>query len=582
MKRPFDAVGSSDDDDMAQRRRPLRPSFRNVVGDVIRGIAENDFMLRLETRIRKVVREEVESVLHAYTAHLSARPMLNQIEPAAQRAALQLRFINKLPGTIFTGSKLEAEEGGPIKVVLYDPNTDSIVNSGPLSCIKIEILALDGEFGADDQDNWSQTDFDRNIVRERDGKRPLVTGDITIVLRGGVATLGEVIITDNSSWLRGRKFRLGAKVVQRISGDLRIREARTEAFIVKDHRGELYKKHYPPRLIDEVWRLEKIAKEGAFHQRLAPFGIHTVKDFLQCYETNQNALREMLGGISNRIWEQIVMHASQCVPDDKLYSYTIAGHGVGLLFNSVYKLVGATFDGQNYQLLSELMLPQKMLAEKLKRQAYDYINDWVQVDEVVLFGPARPLIQQAPEFAAPSLHHDFSIINQGNASSAMFEQLKPQLCVNIQSTSNSNDYEMEDQLDTPTTSNVRAFHLLPQMSRSSFRMNEYFSCIPIEGENVLSSGTTRGTIIPSGSHHLTANDNNELFPPSWSPANWGQETSFYFGSSGEQVLSSYPSFRLQMTSPRKSRVAWCKIKAVIKLRSVKRDLAARRGQSLYL
>ncbi|KAM7252646.1 hypothetical protein ACFE04_008155 [Oxalis oulophora] len=129
----------------------------------------------------------------------------------------------------------------------------------------------------------------------------------------------------------------------------------------------------------------------------------------------------MLGGISNRIWEQIVMHASQCVPDDKLYSYTISGHGVGLLFNSVYKLVGATFDDQNYQLLSELMLPQK-----------------------------------------------------------------------------------------------------------------------------------------------------------------GQETSFYFGFSGEQVLASYPSFRLQMTSPRKSKVAWRKIKAVIKLRSVKRDLAARRGQSLYL
>lgn len=42
-----------------------------------------------------------------------------------------------------------------------------------------------------------------------------------------------------------------------------------------------YKKHYPPSLGDDVWRLEKIGKNGAFDKRLADAGIRTVQDFLK-------------------------------------------------------------------------------------------------------------------------------------------------------------------------------------------------------------------------------------------------------------------------------------------------------------
>lgn len=42
----------------------------------------------------------------------------------------------------------------------------------------------------------------------------------------------------------------------------------------------VYKKHHPPALFDEVWRLEKIGKDGAFHKRLSRENINTVKDFL--------------------------------------------------------------------------------------------------------------------------------------------------------------------------------------------------------------------------------------------------------------------------------------------------------------
>lgn len=53
----------------------------------------------------------------------------------------------------------------------------------------------------------------------------------------------------------------------------------------------VYKKHHPPMLEDEVWRLEKIGKDGAFHRKLAAEGIHTVQDFLKVSIVEPTKLR---------------------------------------------------------------------------------------------------------------------------------------------------------------------------------------------------------------------------------------------------------------------------------------------------
>ncbi len=75
-------------------------------------------------------------------------------------------------------------------------------------------------------------------VKEREGKRPLLTGELQVTLKEGVGTLGDLTFTDNSSWIRSRKFRLGLKVAPGYCEEIRVREAKTEAFAVKDHRGE--------------------------------------------------------------------------------------------------------------------------------------------------------------------------------------------------------------------------------------------------------------------------------------------------------------------------------------------------------
>jgi hypothetical protein len=53
----------------------------------------------------------------------------------------------------------------------------------------------------------------------------------------------------------------------------------------------VYKKHYPPALKDEVWRLEKIGKDGSFHKRLNKSGILTVEEFLRLVVRDPQKLR---------------------------------------------------------------------------------------------------------------------------------------------------------------------------------------------------------------------------------------------------------------------------------------------------
>lgn len=151
---------------------------------------------------------------------------------------LRLQFRNKLALPLFTGSKVEGEQGSAIHVVLQHAGTGQVVTTGPEASAKLDIVVLEGDFTAEDEENWTQEEFENFEVRERDGKRPLLTGDLTVALKDGVGTLGELTFTDNSSWIRSRKFRLGVKIASGFCEGMRIREAKTEAFTVKDHRGE--------------------------------------------------------------------------------------------------------------------------------------------------------------------------------------------------------------------------------------------------------------------------------------------------------------------------------------------------------
>lgn len=74
-----------------------------------------------------------------------------------------------------------------------------------------------------------------------------------------------------------------------------------------------------------------------------------------------HSLQILGSGVPSKTWEAIIEHANNCiVDDDKLYGYNQAPYEPGLLFNSVYKVVGATFDGQSVTPLDKLTADQKV------------------------------------------------------------------------------------------------------------------------------------------------------------------------------------------------------------------------------
>ncbi|GMN56765.1 hypothetical protein TIFTF001_025887 [Ficus carica] len=191
-------------------------------------------------RKRPRVHEEVEQILTRCTRSMTRSQSL-RIQ-ALEQSNLQLVFLNNLSLPIFTGSKILGGDGNPLQILVVDrSNGDPMVPISLPHPTKIELVVLDGDFPPRD-DTWTSEQFDSSIVKERTGKRPLLHGDLSVTLRGGTAVIGDIEFTDNSSWIRSRKFRIGARVVPGTSSQgLSVREAITEAFVVKDHRGEYYK-----------------------------------------------------------------------------------------------------------------------------------------------------------------------------------------------------------------------------------------------------------------------------------------------------------------------------------------------------
>ncbi|CAL0320149.1 unnamed protein product [Lupinus luteus] len=384
-KRGYDLVEKVDDDEdsqhhVTQSKKAKLPGLASVIVEALKVDSLQRLCSSLEPLLRKIVSEEVERALAKLgPAQLAERSPPRIEGPAAKN--LQLHFRTRMPPHLFTGGKVEGEQGAAIHVVLLNPNTGNVVQVGQESVAKLNVVVLEGDFNEEADDDWTKEHFESHEVKEREGKRPLLTGDLQVSLKEGVGTLSDLTFTDNSSWIRSRKFRLGVKVAPGSCEGIRVREGKTEAFAVKDHRGELYKKHYPPALHDEVWRLDRIAKDGALHKKLIQAKISTVEDFLRILVRDPQKLRSILGsGMSNRMWENTVEHAKTCVLGGKLFVYYTDETGsTGIVFNNIYELRGLIADGQFFS-LDSLTLDQKMSVDSLVKKAYDNWNQVIEYD----------------------------------------------------------------------------------------------------------------------------------------------------------------------------------------------------------
>ncbi|CAL9074319.1 unnamed protein product [Musa textilis] len=422
------ALEARDRDDLQpEPKRPKVPALASVIVEALKVDSLQKICSSLEPILRRVVSEEVERALAKLgPARIGGRCSPKQIEGPDGRN-LQLHFRTRLLLPLFTGGKVEGEQGAAIHVVLLDANSGHVVSSGPEASAKLDVLVLEGDFNDEDDENWTEEDFESHVVKEREGKRPLLTGDVQVSLKDGVGSLGELTFTDNSSWIRSRKFRLGLKIASGYCEGIRIREAKTEAFVVKDHRGELYKKHYPPALKDEVWRLEKIGKDGSFHKRLNNNGIYTVEDFLKLVVRDLQRLRNILGpGMSNKMWDILVEHAKTCVLNGKYYVYySDEMRDVGAIFNNIYEFCGLIAGGQFYS-AAGLNDSQKVFADTLVKKAYD---NWMHA---IAYDGHALLDFTKSKKATASLQQESPLVSSLNHPSSYDQQFHPQSSVPIQ------------------------------------------------------------------------------------------------------------------------------------------------------
>ncbi|XP_047058973.1 protein SAR DEFICIENT 1-like [Lolium rigidum] len=439
--------GSENEEDRRDEKRMHRlPSFSTVIKEAVMMKQVHNVFMLLEPLLRRVVQEELQAGLVRSPRYIErSSPETSPPPPSSPRATWRLAFLNPPQLPIFTGSKIEDANGNPLQVILVDADTGSPCQNVP-QFLRVEVVPIFGDFPHDGREECgSAAEFARGVVKERAGKRPLLTGEVALTMRDGRATVGELQFTDNSSWLRCRKFRIGARVVPGSGYDgPRVAEAMTEAFNVRDHRGELYRKHYPPALGDDVWRLEKIGKEGAFHKKLTQSGVRTVQEFLQMLVVKPDVLRMIMGdGMTDRMWEATTKHARQCEAGDRVYAYT-AGQtgGVGgatVYVNSICQLVKIELAGVEC-VPQHLNRAQKAYVHQLLLEAFEQRASLQEADILLHASHSSndlPLLQNAAPAVPPPLPAtplwfqgtpdiDFQIIddlaNQGNFTFKMFDE----------------------------------------------------------------------------------------------------------------------------------------------------------------
>ncbi|KAG8048900.1 hypothetical protein GUJ93_ZPchr0009g1082 [Zizania palustris] len=357
------------------RRRTMEGvfGFREFMGEEFMAM----FLPFFGKMVQRVVSEEVEKAdFRRFSApeHAPApAPPRLLVSWNQQRPRYQLMFLNDLK-PVYTMLKLEAKDGQALKVAIFERlenNQMDIVKFGHLSSAKVEVVVLHGNFNAKNEEHWTPEDFTKHIVCGREKSAELLTGNLTLKLNGGEASLESAIFTDNSSFTSTKKFRLGLRLVND-SGD-RVLEGVTEPFRVKERRVEGFEKHYPPKLEDEVWRLEKIGRNGAYHKALSNSGINTVQKFLQDYVMNEKKLIQTFSKMSQAAWKAIISHAMTCEVSNNLCLYEVKGINIGLFFDAIYQLVGVRLGG-SYKPIDDLSQTEKNEVDAMKQVAYENMS----------------------------------------------------------------------------------------------------------------------------------------------------------------------------------------------------------------
>ncbi|XP_047968223.1 calmodulin-binding protein 60 C-like isoform X2 [Salvia hispanica] len=271
---------------------------------------------------------------------------------------MKLEFRNRIARMILTREEIKGEGDVPIEVALVDDVTGDVVVDEPEASAKVEFYLLNVS-GAEE-----------SIVPPEEGKKAILAGNEPLQLHRGVAKINNLKIRNKATKIKPPVFKLGARVV---GASVRVKEAKTEAFTLKDFRIKYFKKHKNPSLSDQVSRLVFIRRGGKINERLQDNNIYTVEEFLIRLLIDPQSLKSIVKTQAKK-WKAIVNNAQACLSSERVYCYIDPKQKTGVVFNILGRVQGLCW-GSHYSQTSTLSEKHKVDAEKLLASAYQNWNE---------------------------------------------------------------------------------------------------------------------------------------------------------------------------------------------------------------
>ncbi|KQK12923.1 hypothetical protein BRADI_1g06900v3 [Brachypodium distachyon] len=321
---------------------------------------QRSFMGSIEEKIRSVIQTEMqERQAASLPNYVYASPrQTSEGFPGTGSIArmIKLRFLNveRPNDPLYTGCPVQWKHGKNAKVAIFE--NERQITQGDLSKLQIEILSVHADFFTErGQVDFTKEEFDKQIYIYK-GKDSVLT---SVNLKNGEADLGPVFFPESSY---RKRLRLTARV-KRKDLAVRIQEAITDPFVVKDRRSEFNEKIYPPPKDEAIHRLEKISLNGKCWGDLVDKKITMVKHLLRHYYRDSSGLQK-LTGMKKGSWSTMIKHATTSDPGAEIYSHRVEEENYELLFNDFYDLVGI--------MINEAYVPYSGLDQLLQVK----VNNW--------------------------------------------------------------------------------------------------------------------------------------------------------------------------------------------------------------
>ncbi|XP_042043566.1 calmodulin-binding protein 60 B-like [Salvia splendens] len=314
-------------------------------------------LIPMEDQYMKIVEEEFELAKRRIDARMMGC--------SKDASTMKLEFRNRIARMILTGEEIKGEGDVPIEVALVDDVTRDVVVDEPDASANIDFYLL------------NVSEAGESIVPQEEGKKPiLAAGNVPLQLHRGVAKINNLKIRNCATKIKPPVFKLGARVV---GASVRVKEATTEAFALKDFRQKYFKKHRNPSLSDQVSRLVFIRRGGKINERLQDNNIYTVEDFLIRLLLDPQSLESIVKTQAKK-WKAIVNNAQACLVSERVYCYIDPKQKTGVAFNILGRVQGLC-SGSHYSQTSTLSEKQKVDAKKLLASAYQNWNEVKALDD---------------------------------------------------------------------------------------------------------------------------------------------------------------------------------------------------------